>query len=327
MCMVPNDFVWRAGDWLAYRSPQEEEELWTVVEVSNYHSIGVRRCDKDVAYWFSDNDSRLSYLPKEGDRVKLTHLNHEPDGYQSYLGEEGLVHSTPLRMRYGCSCDCSFRSTWWGITPYHYNLTLVARADEVAETAPTEELKVVGAGDRVETADGVHKMKVAWVPYIEGEEVAKQQTLQQQRQETPSVLLDAKIFPYVPKETYSADIVLADGTLVSVPDPDPAEWELLDRSPFRNASETLHPCLVTAYYSDSDKVGRLDLFKLVCRDVKHESGLCWLKDMAAFVNKVLRVSAFEQRRSYVTEMRHWRERPVASREQYSGCESILACLW
>lgn len=60
--------------------------------------------------------------------------------------------------------------------------------------------------------------------------------------------------------------------------------------------------------------------------VTHDEGRCWLADMARKVNATVRVSPFEERWAYATTLRRWRERPIVT-ERYSGCDSILACLW
>ncbi len=122
-----------------------------------------------------------------------------------------------------------------------------------------------------------------------------------------------------PRETWSADITLADGHMVRVPDPDPARWELVKRC----APDVVCALEMTENgYVTRQEEGDV----LIKRFLVHDEGRCWAKDMARVVNATKRLSPFELRFAHVTEWRLWRKRP-ARQERYGGSEGILACLW
>jgi hypothetical protein len=128
-----------------------------------------------------------------------------------------------------------------------------------------------------------------------------------------------RILAQEPRETWSATIVLADGRTVRVPDPAPDRWELVEERKVEKPQRT-RVALASIIMGD---IPSPEFFG---GDVKHDEGRCWLADMFKIVNATHEVSPFEERFAYATELRRWRERP-AERARYSGCDSILACLW
>jgi hypothetical protein len=137
-------------------------------------------------------------------------------------------------------------------------------------------------------------------------------------------MTDAQVYgaARLPCETWSADLVLADGRSVTLPGPDPTRWELVEERPCAEVRQ--------AWARSNDQVVIADpsgdVMKVETFAVRHDEGLCWLTDMARIVNETRRLSAFEVRYAHVTRLRHWQERRVVE-ERYSGCESILSCLW
>lgn len=121
-----------------------------------------------------------------------------------------------------------------------------------------------------------------------------------------------------PRETWSADLVLADGRAVTLPGPDPARWELVEE-------QRIDPCEATQFRA-SGTTSVVHGRNCTTLFVNHVEGRCWLGDMGRIVNERRTVSPWEERWTYATVLRRWRERAVVQ-ERYTGSESLLACLW
>lgn len=114
--------------------------------------------------------------------------------------------------------------------------------------------------------------------------------------------------------TVSATIVLASGREVELPGPSGDEWEVTERREFG-------PQLHATVTQNRLNVGPAPFL------VSHDEGLCWLKDMARFVNANERVDHFTERYAYVKELRTHRIKPVQPIEDDNPLPTLRAYLW
>lgn len=114
--------------------------------------------------------------------------------------------------------------------------------------------------------------------------------------------------------TISATIVLASGREVELPGPSGDEWEVTERREFG-------PQLHATVTQNRLNVGPAPFL------VSHDEGLCWLKDMARFVNANERIDHFTERYAYVKELRTHRVKPVQPIEDDNPLPTLRAYLW
>ena len=124
---------------------------------------------------------------------------------------------------------------------------------------------------------------------------------------------------YGVQTTYSATIVLANGAIVNIPDPDAKAWELKRITKF----DEVYPCFI-----DSDDRLRISCFdEVFFAELADEHARCWAKDMARIVNEEIDNGPFEKHFSYVSEIREYVRKPVEKPEEYPCCYSTLRTLW
>jgi len=119
------------------------------------------------------------------------------------------------------------------------------------------------------------------------------------------------------KETWSATIVLASGREVSIPDPNPEKWELVETK----KDLPIKKILITPLSGINQPGNEGKVYPVV-----HEAGRCWIKDMARIVSQTERVSPFEERFSYLVELRHFKEKAVVE-NSYTNALPTLSVLW
>lgn len=139
-----------------------------------------------------------------------------------------------------------------------------------------------------------------------------------------SLAMDPTLSTVPPKETWSATIVLASGREVSIPDPDPEKWELIETKknlPIVPVQIVLDALCSSAGVEGSD---RLHL-KSYSHAVVHEQGRCWIKDMKRIVEQIEPKGPFENRFSYLVELRHFKERVIEN--SYPNPLPALSVLW
>ena len=118
--------------------------------------------------------------------------------------------------------------------------------------------------------------------------------------------------------TYSADIVLADGRAVSIPDPG-RDWELVETFKFDGDFR-----FVGARKGDVYVGGEHAGSSYTCHPIKHEGGLCWLSEMYVRVNEKI-TQGNVVKYPYIKQLRKWVRKPTPEIGSYT--DSVLKVLW